>query len=77
MILAFRVYTYQLVSIASGSFINHPVNSKIEFKFMLDESAIYETEIPENQHDVNKIYGMSDFGVRHQKVFYNVLVGDI
>lgn len=40
---------------------------------MLDESAIYTTEIPENQHDVNKIYGFSDFGVTHQK--YSIRLG--
>jgi len=71
--LGFRVYTIPAGEHSSGSFINHPVNSKIEFKFMLDESAIYETEIAENQHDVNKIYGMSDFGVRHQK--YSIRLG--
>ena len=71
--LGFRVYTIPAGEHSSGSFINHPDNSKIEFKFMLDESAIYETEIAENQHDVNKIYGMSDFGVRHQK--YSIRLG--
>jgi len=64
--LGFRVYTIPEGEHSSGNFINHPVNSKIEFNFVLDESAIYETEIAENQHDVNKIYGMSDFGARHQ-----------
>tara|TARA_R100000541_G_scaffold14843_1_gene24235 strand:+ start:319 stop:867 length:549 start_codon:yes stop_codon:yes gene_type:complete len=71
--LGFRVYTIPAGEHSSGNFINHPVNSKIEFKFMLDESAIYETEIAENQHDVNKIYGVSDFGVRHQK--YSIRLG--
>jgi len=71
--LGFRVYTIPAGEHSSGSFLNHPDNSKIEFKFILDESAYYETEIPENQHDVNKIYGMSDFGVRHQK--YSIRLG--
>ena len=38
--LGFRVYTIPAGEHSSGSFINHPVNSKIEFKFMLDESAV-------------------------------------
>ena len=71
--LGFRVYTIPAGEHSSGSFINHPDNSKISFKFILDESAYYETEIPENQDDVNKIYGMSDFGLRHQK--YSIRLG--
>jgi len=62
----FRTYTIPEGKHRSGSFLNHPNNSKIEFKFILDESAVYYTEIPENQHDVNKIYGFSDFGKKHQ-----------
>ena len=71
--LGFRTYTIPQGEHSSGNFINHPVNSKITFDFMLDESAIYESEIEENQHDVNKIYGFSDFGVRHQK--YSIRLG--
>ena len=71
--LGFRVYTIPAGKHSSGSFLNHPDNSKINFKFILDESAYYKTEIPENQHDVNKIYGMSDFGLRHQK--YSIRLG--
>ena len=71
--LGFRVYTIPAGEHSSGSFLNHPDNSRISFQFILDESAYYETEIPENQHDVNKIYGMSDFGLRHQK--YSIRLG--
>ena len=69
----FRVYTIPAGEHSSGSFLNHPDNSKITFQFKLDESAYYESEIPENQYDVNKIYGMSDFGLRHQK--YSIRLG--
>jgi len=71
--LGFRVYTIPAGEHSSGSFLNHPDNSRISFQFILDESAYYQTEIPENQHDVNKIYGMSDFGLRHQK--YSIRLG--
>ena len=71
--LGFRVYTIPAGEHSSGSFLNHPDNSRISFQFVLDNSAYYKTEIPENQHDVNKIYGMSDFGVRHQK--YSIRLG--
>ena len=49
--LGFRVYTIPAGEHSSGNYFNHPTNSKIDFKFILDESAIYETEIPENQHE--------------------------
>ena len=71
--LGFRVYTIPAGEHSSGSFLNHPDNSRISFQFVLDNSAYYKTEIPENQHDVNKIYGMSDFGLRHQK--YSIRLG--
>ena len=71
--LGFRTYTIPKGEHSSGTFVNHPNNSRIIFDFMLDESAIYESEVPENQHDVNKIYGMSDFGKIHQK--YSIRLG--
>ena len=71
--LGFRVYTIPAGEHSSGSFFYLPDNSRITFQFELDESAYYKTEIPENQHDVNKIYGFSDFGVRHQN--YSIRLG--
>ena len=71
--LGFRTYVIPEGEHSSGSYFNHPTNSRIDFDFMLDESAIYTSEIPENQSDVNKIYGFSDFGVRHQK--YSIRLG--
>ena len=71
--LGFRTYVIPAGEHSSGNFISHPDNSRLVFDFILDESAEYYTEVPENQHDVNKIYGMSDFGVRHQK--YSIRLG--
>ena len=71
--LGFRTYIIPKGEHSSGTFINHPENSRIVFDFILDESAIYYTEVPENQSDVNKIYGMSDFGKIHQK--YSIRLG--
>ncbi len=71
--LGFRTYTIPEGKHSSGTFFNHPDNSRIIFDFMLDESAVYQTEVPENQDDVNKIYGMSDFGRIHQK--YSIRLG--
>ena len=61
--LGFRTYVIPEGEHSSGNYFNHPTNSRIDFDFILDESAIYTNEIPENQYDVNKIYGFSDFGV--------------
>ena len=71
--LGFRVYTILEGQHSSGVFINYADNSRIKFDFMLNESAYYETEIPENKHDVIKIYVLSDFGFRHQK--YSIRLG--
>ena len=71
--LGFRTYIIPEGAHSSGNYFNHPTNSRINFDFILDESAIYTTEIPENQYDVNKIYGFSDFGARHQK--YSIRLG--
>ena len=71
--LGFRVYTIPEGEHRSGSYFNHPTNSRINFQFILDESAEYQTEIPENQYDVNKIYGFSDFGKPHKK--YSIRLG--
>tara|TARA_R110001592_G_scaffold205026_1_gene455391 strand:- start:630 stop:1151 length:522 start_codon:yes stop_codon:yes gene_type:complete len=69
----FRVYTIPEGEHRSGSYFNHPNNSRINFQFILDDSAEYQTEIPENQYDVNKIYGFSDFGKPHKK--YSIRLG--
>ena len=71
--MGFRVYTILQGQHSSGVYINYADNSRIEFDFILNESAIYYSEIPENQHDVNKIYGLSDFGLKHQK--YSIRLG--
>ena len=69
----YKTYIIKKGEHRSGNFFNHPVNSRINFKFILDESAEYTTEIAENQYDVNKIYGFSDFGKSHQK--YSIRLG--
>tara|TARA_R100000541_G_scaffold41311_3_gene48759 strand:- start:21314 stop:21865 length:552 start_codon:yes stop_codon:yes gene_type:complete len=71
--LGFRTYIIPEGEHRSGTYFNHPTNSRINFQFILDDSAIYESEIPENQSDVNKIYGVSDFGKSHQK--YSIRLG--
>ena len=63
----YRTYVIPEGEHRSGSFFSHPDNSRIKFHFILDESSEYTSEIEENQSDVNKIYGFSDFGKSHQK----------
>lgn len=71
--LGFRIYTIPEGKHRSGSYFNHPTNSKISFNFMLDESAEYISEVPRNQTDINKIYGFSDFGKSHMQ--YSIRLG--
>ena len=69
----FRVFTIPEGKHRSGSYFNHPNDSKIKFKFILDESAEYISEVPRNQTDINKIYGFSDFGKSHFK--FSIRIG--
>jgi hypothetical protein len=69
----YRTYVIPEGEHRSGSFFSHPDNSRIKFHFILDESSEYISEIEENQSDVNKIYGFSDFGKSHQK--YSIRIG--
>ena len=39
--------------------------TEMNFKVIFDSSAIYTTVVPENQHDINKLYGFSDCGKEH------------
>ncbi len=46
------------------SFRETAVNT-LQFKVLFDSSAIYQTLDPENQGDINKLYGVSDCGSYH------------
>ncbi|RRB00958.1 hypothetical protein [Larkinella rosea] len=37
----------------------------LSFSVIFDNSAIYTSKIPENQHDINKLYGFSDCDAQH------------
>lgn len=40
--------------------------TEMKFVVKFDSSAIYKTTNPENQYDINKLYGFSDNGEQHQ-----------
>ncbi|GAB3934269.1 hypothetical protein GCM10028804_51360 [Larkinella terrae] len=40
--------------------------TSLSFSAVFDSSAIYTSKIPENQHDINKLYGFSDCDSHHQ-----------
>lgn len=41
--------------------------TKLKFKVLFDNSAIYQTTNPTNQADINKLYGFSDNNVPHHE----------
>ena len=69
----FRVFTINKGEHRSGTYLQNKVNDNaITFQVILDESAIYDfstpfNPTPQDQHDINKIYGFSDFGQLHQE----------
>lgn len=41
------------------------ISPELHFEATFDDSAIYATEDPRNQHDINKLYGFSDCSSHH------------
>jgi hypothetical protein len=41
--------------------------TEMKFQVLFDSSAIYQTTKPENQYDINKLYGFSDNGMDHHQ----------
>jgi hypothetical protein len=70
-------------SIPSGQFIKYTIQkgnqycdgntykaietSEMKFAVKFDSTAIYETQSPENQYDINKLYGFSDNNADHHQ----------
>jgi hypothetical protein len=63
----YQIFTIKKGNHRSGYRYKANCNNHIEFKVIFDGSAIYETEDPSNQADVNKLYGVSDCGKNHMK----------
>ncbi len=62
---------YEVFSIKKGTHgpparIQTLQSSSLSFKAVFNESAIYQTKDPINQHDANKLLGFSDCNVHHQ-----------
>ncbi|WP_229204308.1 hypothetical protein [Dyadobacter alkalitolerans] len=62
--------------------VNTPFTaSSMRFQVVFDSSCIYQTAIPENQFDINKLYGFSDCSSQHQnnsaRFGWNWLEGNI
>ena len=65
--------SFTLYKIGQGehSSLPHPYRSietgEIKFTVIFDNSAIYQTVDPENQEDINKLFGFSDNDQHHQQ----------
>lgn len=51
--------------------VDHNLNtpftaSSMRFQAVFDSSCVYKTSVPENQNDINKLYGFSDCSSQHQ-----------
>jgi hypothetical protein len=40
---------------------------ELSFQVKFDSTAVYSTKIPENQYDINKLYGFADNNANHQQ----------
>ena len=62
----YRTYTIKKGEQYSNSITSKFVDPEMKFKVIFDSSAIYTTIDPDNQVDINKLYGFSDCGKDHQ-----------
>ena len=63
----FRTYTIKCGKHKSRSAVKFTKSNTLSFQVIFDESAQYTTTDPDNQYDVNKLYGLSDCGDLHQE----------
>jgi hypothetical protein len=61
----FRIYTIKCGKHKSRSAIKFTRSNTLSFQVIFDESAIYTSNDPINQYDINKLYGLSDCGNNH------------
>lgn len=61
----FLIYHIKTGSHSSHSVPRTLVGDVLEFECRFDESAIYTSSIPQNQYDINKLYGFSECNDRH------------
>ncbi len=63
----YQIFTIKKGKHRSGYRYKSDYKTNIIFQVKFDESAIYETKNPNNQADVNKLYGVSDCGKNHME----------
>lgn len=51
----------------TGSNMKAVETTELKFTVKFDSSAVYKTTKPENQYDINKLYGFSDNGGQHHQ----------
>ncbi len=67
-ISGFTQYTIKQGQHFSGQNKYKPVAAdELKFSVLFDSSAIYKTILPENQYDINKLYGFSDNNIDHRQ----------
>lgn len=73
MVIAFygcdhvKTYTIKEGDHYSTYEVSNYSGDNLKFSAIFDESAIYTSEIEENQHDINKLYGFSDCKSHHHQ----------
>lgn len=64
----FITYTIQSGKHEVDRNINTPfTGSTLRFQAIFDSSCVYRTTVPENQNDINKLYGFSDCSSQHHQ----------
>ena len=71
--MGYREYIIKECKHRSSYSYNTTKSDYISFKAIFDSSSIYITDDPNNQYDVNKLYGISDCGCNHKD--YSIRLG--
>jgi len=71
--MGYREFVIKECKHRSSYLYNTTKSDYISFKAVFDSSAIYTTDDPNNQYDVNKLYGISDCGCNHRD--YSMRIG--
>lgn len=61
-----KTYIIKQGSHVSGNHVSAVTKNHLKFQTIFDDSAIYTTQAPDNQGDINKLYGFSDCDSTHQ-----------
>jgi len=63
----YRIYTIKAGEQECDNVYKNIKTTVMHFSVKFDSSAVYTTKLPENQYDINKLYGLADCNTAHHQ----------